>query len=127
MPDEADPPRKYYGFKEASFERLNPSRPAATPAGKSPTQPADPNDVFTILKRNQAVADRAGLNEVESRKVSSRRARDYWFILLASEAFFGAFALIGRGNAIVFVCAISGMALVAIGITWIMWQVMGKY
>lgn len=132
MPAEADPTRKHYGFKEASFERLNPPRPEKLSAGNSnggeaSSQPADPNDVFTILRKNQAIADQAGLNKVEPRKIKYRRARDYWLILLPCEAAFGTLAWLGSGNPFVLVAAISGMVLVATGLTWAMWQVMNKY
>ncbi len=39
MPDEPDPPRKFYGFKPTTFEVANP-RPAAAPAPDSAAQPA---------------------------------------------------------------------------------------
>lgn len=132
MPADADPPRKHYGFKEASFERLNAPRPEAPSAsqpntGDASAPSADPNDVFAILRKNQAVADQAGLNEVKSRKIKYRRARDYWLILLPCEAALGTLAWLGRGNPFVLVFAISGMVLVATSLTWAMWQVMNKY
>ncbi len=132
MPDEADPPRKQYGFKPASFERLNAPPPEApetsSPSMRDPSPPAaDPNNVFTILRKNQAVANQAGLNEVIARKIKFRRTRDYWLILLSTEAAFGALAWFGRGHPIPFVFGIAGMALFGAGFTWYMWQVADKY
>lgn len=132
MPDEADPPRQYYGFKEATFERVNAPRPPAPSVdkaskGETPAPSPDPNDVFTILRKNQAVTDQAGLNEVKSRNIKYRRARDYWLILLPCESVLGTLAWFGRGNPFVLVFAISGMVVIAASLTWAMWQVMNKY
>lgn len=132
MPGESDPPRKHYGFKEPSFERVNAPRPEAPAAGKSntgetPLPPADPNDVFAVLRNNRTVEQQAGMDAIKSRKIKYRRARDYWLILLPCEAALGTLAWLGRGNPIVFVCAISGMVLLATSLTWAMWQVMNKY
>lgn len=132
MPEEADPPRKHYGFKEAKFERVNAPRPAAPSTdkatnGETPAPSADPNDVFAILRKNQALADQAGLNEVKARNIKYRRARDYWLILLPCEAALGTLVWFGHGNPFVLVFAISGMVILATGLTWTMWQVMNKY
>ena len=39
MPDEPDPPRKFYGFKPTAFEAANP-RPPPAPAPDAPSPPA---------------------------------------------------------------------------------------
>jgi hypothetical protein len=131
MPNEADPPRKCYGFKEASFERLNAPRPeapavnASSPGETAP--PADPNDVFAILQKNRVVEQQAGRDEIQSRNIKSRRMRDYWLILLPCETVLGTVAWFGRDNPMVWTCAVSGMVLIGAGLTWAMWQVMNKY
>ena len=144
MPDEADPPRKNYGFREREFQRDNvlkpgaPSQPTARelammsgPVVRSKTDGAakagDPNDVYVVLGENRAVEKKLGLNEVEIREIKSRRKRDYWLLLISSELMLGTLAVAGRDNPIVFVSAVAGMGLVASGLTWLMWHVMGKY
>ena len=156
MPDEADPPRKHYGFKEREFKRDNAPASAAPPpptakelaimsgqkissAPKPPTgakadlpaaalaKAGDPNDVFAVLQANRAVEQQAGLNEVEIRTVKSRRRRDYVFLLIGGNlAILGAVAL-GGFNIMSVIFGLSGLVMFNLGLTWVMWQVMGKY
>ena len=139
-----DPPRKNYDFKERAFKRDN------VPAADAPPVPTakelammagpvtrssqggaakadDPNDVYAVLQRNRAVEKKLGLNEVELQQIKSRRKRDYWLLLLASEAGLAVVAVVGRSNVFVLACSVAAMGLVAFGLTWIMWQVMNKY
>ena len=144
MPDEADPPRKNYGFKEREFKRDNARRSGESPLPtakelaimsgsvvRSKTTGAakadDPNDVYGVLEANRAVEKKHGLNEVEIREIKSRRKRDYWLLLISSEVVLGAIAVVGRSNPFVLACSVVGMGLVGFGLTWIMWQVMNKY
>jgi hypothetical protein len=146
MPDEADPPRKNYGFKEREFKRDNAPKSAEPPmptakelaimagpvakhgqAARGSMNQDDPNDVYAILKANRAVEQKGGLNEVEIREIKSRRKRDYWLLLISSEVVLGVVAVLGRSNPFVLACSVAGMGLVAFGLTWIMWQVMNKY
>jgi hypothetical protein len=140
-----DPPRKNYGFKDREFKRDNAVTPGAVPmptakelaimAGpavptpKGPTGPkaGDPNDVFTTLQENRAVETKAGGDLIEIREVKSRRKRDYWLLILSSEALLGVITVQGRGNPMVFVCGLAAMVVVGVSITWIMWQVMDRY
>lgn len=145
MPDEPDPPRKNYGFKEREFKRDNapasaaPPPPTAkelammsgpvtaTPKSATGQRAEDPNDVYAVLQENRRSAREHGLNEVEVKAVKSRRTRDYWLLLLSAELALGVTAYLGRGNPFILACAVGGMGLVALGLTWIMWQVMNKY
>lgn len=142
-----DPPPKVYGFKERAFQRDNtrtadaPPTPTAKelailagpaihkpgPSAAGSAKAGDPNDVFAVLQQNRAVERTHGRDAVEIRKLKSRRKRDYWLILITSEAGLVALAVNGRDNAFVLACSVAGMGLVAFGITWIMWQVMDKY
>ncbi len=144
MPDEADPPRKNYDFKERAFKRDN------VPASDAPPVPTakelammagpvtrssqggaakadDPNDVYAVLQQNRAAAKKHGLNEVEILQIKSRRKREYWLLLLAIEAGLAVVAVVGRGNPFVLACSVAAMGFIALGLTWIMWQVMNKY
>ena len=146
MPDEADPPRKNYGFKEREFKRDNPlpSEAAPMPTAKELAMMAgpvaqhgkaaagaqkadDPNDVYAVLQGNRTVEKQLGLNEVEIRQIKNRRKRDYWLIMLTVEPTLGLIAYLGRGNPFVLACSVAGMGFLALGFTWIMWQVMSKY
>lgn len=142
-----DPPPKVYGFKERAFKRDNARtsdahpmptakelaklagppihRPGLSAAG--PAKADDPNDVFTHLQGNRAVEKRHGLDEMEIKKVRSRRRRDYWLLLVTSEMLLGTITWQGRANPFVFVGALAGMVLFGVAVTWIMWQVMDKY
>ncbi len=113
-----DPPPKKYELKPREFERLNPKGSA----GKSTE-----HDVFAILQQNRTVEPRDGKDLVEIREVKSRRKRDYWLLLVPSTGSLAAVAWFGRANPYVLVAACSGIVLVWIGLTWIMWVVMDDY
>ena len=144
--DQPDPPRKFYEFKDREFKRDNQPAGAAPPLPTAkelammagPTAPAaarakpgpktdDPNDVYVALQQNRALESQAGRDELEIRQVKSRRTRDYWLLLVSSELLLGLITWQGRGNPMVFVCALAGMVLVGVSITWVMWQVMDRY
>ncbi len=140
-----DPPPKVYGFKEREFKRDNMRPPGAAPlptakelaimagpvtaAPKGATGPkaGDPNDVYAVLQQNRAAEKNLTGDEIEIRKIKSRRWRDYWLILLSSEMLLGTVTVLGRGNPMTFVCGLAGMVLVGVSVTWIMWQVMDRY
>lgn len=146
MPDEANPPRKNYGFKDREFQRDNPLASEAAPlptakelammagpvaqhgqAAAGKTKPDDPNDVYAVLKGNRAVEKKLGLNAVEIQQIKNRRKRDYWLVMLTLEPCLGVVAYVGRGNPFVLACSVAAMGFLALGFTWIMWQVMNKY
>ena len=115
-PDEPAP--KKYGIKPREFERLN----AKGPAGRSAE-----HDIYAMLQQNLAIEKKAGLNEVEIKEVKSRRKRDYWLLLVPSIGTLALAAWLGRANPYVLVPACSGIVLVSIGLTWVMWFVMDDY
>lgn len=83
-------------------------------------------DVPAILKANQNV--QAVFEEpVDCTPRRSRRKRDYWTVLMAGNALLaGAVAVLPK-NPMVLVCGLSGVVLFSIGVTWVMWVVMGDY
>ncbi len=117
--NESDPPLKKYGLKPKEFERVN-----AKPGTQEPS--AD-HDVYAILQANRAREQQHHLGEVEVKVVKSRRRRDYWTLLLLTNALLAFVAWQGRGNYIVLVSACAGIILVSVGLTWIMWFVMDDY
>jgi hypothetical protein len=140
-----DPPPKAYGFKEREFKRDNVRAPGAeplptakelaimagpiiaSPKGATGPKAGDPNDVYAALQHNRAVEKELTGDEIEIRRIKSRRRRDYWLIMLSSEALLGTITVLGRGNPMTFVCGLAGMVLVGVSVTWIMWQVMDRY
>lgn len=118
-PSDTDPPPKKYGLKAKEFTRVN-----AEPGTQEPS--AD-HDVYAILQSNRAREQLHHLGEVEVKEVKSRRRRDYWTLLLLTNTLLSVIAWQGRGNFIVLVSASTGVVLVTIGLTWVMWFVMSDY
>lgn len=105
MPDEPDPPRKFYTLKPREFERVNPpaSGDAATPPdvaelariasrgdvrGRPAASAASPNEVHAMLQLNHAADVAAGLNEpAPAPPRVRRRRRDYLLLLFAGNLF----------------------------------------
>ncbi len=145
MADEPDPPRKVYGFKEREFKRDN--RPASASQPPMPTakdlakmagpvvktgKPAgpkatDPNDVYAAMQRNRAAEKKFGGDEVEIKVIKSKRKRDYWFLLITGNLAIVMPCLILGPNAMTLGAGGAGIILYTLGLTWIMWQIMGKY
>lgn len=143
MPEEQDPPRKFYELKEPEFESVN-ARSDHLPtidvrehfkssslSGVPVPKPApETNDVHAMLQQNVARATNAGLNELaEKPPRRSRRARDYWFLMISGNAllillFVGAVA---SRNAFLMAFSAGGIGLLSAGLTWVMWFVMDDY
>jgi hypothetical protein len=141
-----DPPRKNYGFKERDFKRDNahPSalppmptakdlammsgpEPPATARAKAAPKPGDPNDVFTVLQQNRAVEQRGGRDEIEIRKVKSRRKRDFWLMLVGGNLLIIGMVAITGFNVVSVIFGLAGIIILSLSLTWIMWQVMDRY
>ncbi len=148
MADEADPPRKNYGFKEREFKRDNrpasasqPPMPSATDlaklaggpvvssAPKNQPKASDPNDVHAVLAANRAVERKFGGDNVKFTTTGSRKKRDYWLVFLAAEVVFGGIVALGvrQSNPFFLVFGLTGMVIFGIAITWIMWQLVDRY
>jgi len=146
MPDDPDPPRKFYGLKAREFERVNKPEPdapgmnvedhfraaAAPPRRREPplaTTPAE-NDVHDLLRQNVERERAAGLDRLKSMEPrQSRRKRDFLMLLAAGNGvLLGVLAFgLSEGNAFIMGSAGAGMLLFTIGVTWIMWGVMSDY
>ena len=146
MPDEADPPRKNYGFKEREFKRDNPLASEAAPmptakelaimagpvaqhgkAAAGAEKKDDPNDVYAVLQGNRRVEKKQGLDEFEIKQIKSRRKRDYWLLMITVESTLAVVAVLGHSNPFVLVGSVAAMGLFGASITWVMWQIMSKY
>jgi hypothetical protein len=140
-----EPPRKNYGFKDREFQRDNPlssdapplptakelakmaGGPAPSAQRKAGAKAGDPNDVFNILQHNRTIEQKHGLDKVEVRRTRSRRKRDYWLLIVPSNLLLGILTWQGRGNPFFLVGGLSGIIVVSIAATWIMWFVMEDY
>jgi hypothetical protein len=121
MPDEPDPPRKFYQLGKAEFARANPE--AGTPEAAAP-QP----DAKAILQGNLSRANAAGLNElVPKAKRASRRRRDFWILFLLGNGFFGGSLAYFGMTTIVGVFAVGGIIVFSCALTWVMWFIMEDY
>lgn len=142
-PDE--PPRRNYEFKERDFQRDNVRAPGearlptaeelakmaggplSSGRGANGPKAGDPNDVFKVLQHNRAMAEKHRLNEVAIRKVSSKRRRDFWLLLVPSDLLLGTLVWQARSNPVVLVFGLAGLIIVTLGLTWVMWFVMDDY
>jgi hypothetical protein len=145
VPDEPDPPRKHYGFKEREFKRDNVDTPGQAPmptarelamtagshhnpaARKVEGKADDPNDILAVLQQNRLAAKKHGLNEVEIKEIKSRRKREFWILIVGGNlAIIGAVFFSGI-NVITVIFGLSGLILFSVALSWIMWQVMDRY
>ena len=138
-----DPPRKTYELKERAFERVNTSTkpsppPTAVVTGARPGQVAasshpgavDPNDIHSILQHNRAVEQRHGKDVVKFASTGprrSRRKRDFWLLLVGGILLVVALVALGNANPVSVIFGLAGMVVISLGLTWIMWFVMGDY
>lgn len=153
MPDEPDPPRKFYGFKDRDFKRDNAPASASppTPTAKdlammsgervplksaarsddlpnsAKAKPGDPNDVYAVLQQNRESAQRHSLNEVQLRKIKSKRRRDFWTMLVGGNLLIVGAVLFTGVNVYSVILGLAGIVMLSLGLAWVMWQVMDKY
>lgn len=117
MPDEPDPPRKFYKLKEPTFDRVN-----------QPTNKPDASEVHAVLRENLDRANAAGLNDFSPREPRrSRRKRDYWLMFVLVNGFFGAVLWHYGARSVPGIYAISGITIFTCGLTWVMWVLMDDY
>lgn len=120
MPAEEEPKPRSFAFKAKEFERVN------APTGAQ--EPSADHDVYALRRQIREREQAAGLDNLVTRpKRRSRRRRDYWLLLLASNVVFGTLALLGRGNPAVFISGLAGAIILSIGLTWVMWFIMDDY
>jgi hypothetical protein len=144
VPDEPDPPRKFYDFKEREFVRDNapggPPPPSVQELAKlagvhhdprprtGGPKAGDPNDVYQVLARNRSAEQQHNLDAIEIRKrARSRRLVDFWVVLVGGNlAIIGSVVLLGP-NVVSVLFGFGGAIIFSVGLTWIMWQVMDRY
>ncbi|HKB57122.1 MAG TPA: hypothetical protein VKC51_05990 [Lacunisphaera sp.] len=142
-----DPPPKVYGFKEREFKRDNapgsPPSPTAkehaiaaghvvpatrkAPPSGGVNRTADPNDVYAVLQQNRAKENQFGLNEVQIKEIKSKRKRDFWLMLVGGNLLIIGLVFITGFNVVSVIFGLSGIIILSLSLTWIMWQVMNKY
>ena len=118
-------------MKERSFDRVNPtagSVPKEQVAAGSHPAHVDPNDVQSILLQNRAIERKHGQDEVEIKvRRISRRKRDFWVLLILGNLLVAALVALGSITPMSISLGLCAMGLLSVGLTWIMWFVMGDY
>lgn len=126
MADPAEPAPRKFALKPKEFERVNAPRPES---GEEPAAPPAANDVYALREELRAREIAAGMDELKpnGQPDTQRRRRDYRFLLVAGNAaIVGTAAFVGL-NPMTAVFAFSGVIIYTVGLTWVMWFVMGKY
>ena len=86
------------------------------------------NEVHGILKENLDRANAAGLNTLAPKaRRRSRRTRDFLFVVIPLDAFFGFAAFGPYANPVSFIYGIAGLIFSTVGIGWVMFFVMDDY
>jgi hypothetical protein len=143
VPDEPDPPRKFYNFKEREFARDNPQAGTPPPTVQELAKLAgvhhdprpragapkagDPNDVYQVLARNRRAEQRHNLDTIEIKQVRSRRKREFWLVLVGGNLAIIALVLVAGIDIMTVVFGLAGLIIFSVGLTWVMWQVMDRY
>jgi hypothetical protein len=113
------PAPKKYGLKPREFERVN------APRGTLGHSAA--HDVYAIRQELRAREQASGLDEIAPRPPRvSRRKRDYWLLMAVGNALLVTLMLLS-GNVVTLVFAGAGIVIYSLGVTWVMWQIMGDY
>lgn len=120
MPAEEEPKPRQFALKAKEFERVN------APPGTQ--KPSANHDVYALRRQIREREQAAGLDELKPLPPrQSRRKRDYWLLMLLGNGLFGTCAIIGHSNPVVFVSGLGGVIIYSIGLTWVMWFIMGEY
>lgn len=145
MPDEPDPPRKVYGFKEREFKRDNAPSSEAAPmptaqdlaklagfhhdpsARKGIAKADDPNDVHVVLQQNRKSEQLHNLDAIEIKETKSRRKREFWFLLVGGNLFILGAVWLSGINVLTVIFGLAGLIIFSLGLSWVMWQVMDRY
>jgi hypothetical protein len=105
------------------------NRPAPLQAGAEPPRPAGaapPNELVQILRENARI--QAGFEKpVDLTPPPNRRRFDYLILMIPGNGFFAAALVAGWGHPTVMVYALGGMVIFSVGVTWVMYGVMGRY
>ncbi len=115
MDEQAEEPRERLKLGRKQFDCINkPDTPAEAPADVREMQQAN--------QRTQSVYE----EPVDLTPRRSRRKRDYWLVMLLGNAALAAL-MVAVPSPAMFVYALSGMVLLSVGLTWVMWFVMSDY
>jgi hypothetical protein len=148
MRDEPETPPRNFQLKPRAFDTVNPpgsQRPAngaptdvrghldaanagQSPLRKKPLTPPAQNDVQALMRDHASKMRRTDLDESTPRpRRSSARKRDYWLVLLPTNAFFAFFAFGPFRNPMTLAFGVGGMVITTVGLTWVRWFVMDDY
>lgn len=145
MSAEPEPPRTTYGFKARTFKRDNPPSSELPPvptteelarlagfhhdpsARHASAKAGDPNDVLAVLRQNRTAEKKHDLDNIEIRKVSSRRKSEFWLLLVGGNLLIIATVAATHVNVFTVVFGLAGLIIFSLGLSWVMWQVMDRY
>ena len=111
---EADPARVHYGFKKAEVTPVNTNELPAVNA-------------YDLLEINaRARATHGDERPIEIPRGLSRRARDYWTLMIPLNLIGGILLYVFRHNVVVLLFGGSGLVFFDVGLTWLTWVVMSR-
>lgn len=144
LPFEDNPPPKTYTLKARTFERINPvgGEAQAAPDAKAICRTAslrgatsvnhalksEPNDVHSILRTNQSREAAQGLYDVKAgQRRPSRRLRDYLLLMIGGNGAIALLVVMVGPNILTVMFGLSGMTLLSVSASWIMWVLLRDY
>lgn len=111
---ELDPARVNYGFKRADV----------TPVNTNELPAVDPYDILEINARARAA--HRDEKPIEIPRGLSRRARDYWTLMIPLNLIGGGIIYLFRDNMVILLFGGSGLLMFDIGLSWLTWVVMSR-
>ncbi|MEO6002585.1 MAG: hypothetical protein ABIZ04_16005 [Opitutus sp.] len=118
MADDPKPKREKLEPGQHTFERVN------APLSEEKTEPIK---VDQILRDNLRVREETKPFELDLRRQTSRRKRDYLLLLAGGNALIVLAFSFAPKDPLLRVLCWSSLALYSLGLTWLMWGVMDDY
>jgi hypothetical protein len=110
------------------YRQANAPKPPPPARGNPTAPPPAENEVHAVLRANLARAQAQGENEViPARRRLSRRKRDYWLLLALGNALVVGIVLAVGINAMTLAFGFTGIVVLSLVLTWIMWMVLDDY
>lgn len=120
MSTDPEPAPVRYTLKPKAFERVNSKESENVPS---------PHEVAHLLKMTATRESGAATCQAVPPQVkrASRRARDYWRLVIPVNGVLGLLIVIAPKTPVFYVPVGAAMLLLTLGITWVMWVVMDDY
>lgn len=89
---------------------------------------SEPNDVHSILRTNQSREAAQGLYDVKAgQRRPSRRLRDYLLLMIGGNGAIALLVVMVGPNILTVMFGLSGMTLLSVSASWIMWVLLRDY